>query len=88
MNEHTQSGIYDLEQTPSGEITCRKIGTKKQRNAQFPRSCKGNFYHLSLNGKKNPYFNILTTNTSYLALIEPENSKNYVMPLYVFFIEV
>ena len=39
---------------------------------------KGNFYHLSLNGKNIPHFPILTPNTLSDFKNEPEKSKNYV----------
>ena len=52
-----------------------KIGAKLE-NAQFPRSLKRNFNHLSLNGKNNTHSIILTPNTLSDFKIEPENLKN------------
>ena len=48
-----------------------KIGTKL-KNAQFLRPLKGNFYHLSLNGKNTAHVTILTPNTLSDFKIEPE----------------
>ena len=50
----------------------------KLENTQFSRDLKGNFYHLSLNGKNTPHSTILTK-IPYLTLkLSQENSKNYV----------
>ena len=43
------------------------------KNAQFPRVLKGDFYHLSLNGKNTPHFTILSQNTPSDLKIELEN---------------
>ena len=45
------------------------------KNAQFPRALKGNFYHLSLNGKNIPHFTILTQILLFDSRIGPENFK-------------
>ena len=38
MNEHTQSGIYDLAQTPSGEIIIVEIQSKGANDIKFLES--------------------------------------------------
>ena len=44
----------------------------------FREALKGNFYHLSLNGKNTPHFTILTPNTLSDFKIKLENSKKQI----------
>ena len=63
---------------------CQILGRDKWKNrnktgkCSISRGLKGNFYHLSLNGKNTLHSAILTPNTLSDFKIEPENSKNYV----------
>ena len=44
---------------------------------QFLKALKDDFYHLSLNGKNDPHFTILTQNAFSDLKHNPENSKKY-----------